>query len=827
MYKGFQGTYDKIDISSIVQGHPDFTYNHHFHAFTQYCYTVFWIMIRDRLGGKLAVNYMVKHIFSTSKAGPAHASAMLGAPRDAFVWFNPDKETGISSNYILEWLEETGDERLKKIFSKAAWAYEAISLWYGETIPKVNLPVEKKSGTILSREDGAPEFIVEDRRSPTKTINKDLLPTLGFGRLTSREDETPRILGRLSPIYEAAGKIRVVAIIDYWTNVVLKPLHDWMFDILRCIPTDATFDQEGTLNDFVKKGYKECWSIDLTAATDTIPIALYQSLLIPIIGVKMTELWSKLLIGRNFLHRFAPKSERDFTKGDSTYDLVRYQRGQPMGALSSWPAMALVHHALVQYSSYTVDLGAQTPRLQFEFLRTATPREVKYLPWFEKYLILGDDLVIFDTKVAERYLEISEALGLKVGMTKSFISSKGFVNFASQSFVDDKNLSPISFKQFIGVKTLYERVSMTRKLIERGWIDISTHKWLKPLVTTFLNNERPWKKIQEFYYKGKVHPIIPWVLSALLVPGRAISSIGITRVSIRAPLSFLKSGVIWNKPIDDLKEGTMECMSRTTIDNNIFGSLDEIDRLYTDARENLSYFDSWLSRTMSPESYELLRIILYDQVKERLDKWAARNRIPLSRVRDRLIADQPPTGNLKWEEITKLLDLRAKYVPPLCGPTDAQEDHTVHYPGVWGMIASFMEEPTTQEILYSEVMGLVDKDKKVILEQLQKDIKREEAEMRLPYSMDPLDHMGTDDIITYIQECHQTIPTVPNYKDPSYLMEPLLTVHPDRNEEFAKYSHFLSSLGIAEHLYSFLSPGFDRSIMTNQSKCRKPTSAPL
>jgi hypothetical protein len=52
---------------------------------------------------------------------------------------------------------------------------------------------------------------------------------------------------RLHFIPEAAGKVRVIAIADCWTQWLLKPLHDWIFACLSCIPQDGTFDQEAPL----------------------------------------------------------------------------------------------------------------------------------------------------------------------------------------------------------------------------------------------------------------------------------------------------------------------------------------------------------------------------------------------------------------------------------------------------------------------------------------------------------------------------------------------------------------------------------------------------
>lgn len=53
----------------------------------------------------------------------------------------------------------------------------------------------------------------------------------------------PAHLGRLAVIKEGAGKNRVVAMTDWWTQCAFKGLHKSLFDMLRRIPQDGTFDQ--------------------------------------------------------------------------------------------------------------------------------------------------------------------------------------------------------------------------------------------------------------------------------------------------------------------------------------------------------------------------------------------------------------------------------------------------------------------------------------------------------------------------------------------------------------------------------------------------------
>lgn len=86
------------------------------------------------------------------------------------------------------------------------------------------------------------------------------------------------IFGRLVALKEAAGKIRIIAIVDPITQWALKPLHDWIFRILDCIPQDGTFNQEKPLKSLMSRVRlskdKFVGSCDMSAATDRLPIKL-------------------------------------------------------------------------------------------------------------------------------------------------------------------------------------------------------------------------------------------------------------------------------------------------------------------------------------------------------------------------------------------------------------------------------------------------------------------------------------------------------------------------------------------------------------------------
>jgi len=54
-------------------------------------------------------------------------------------------------------------------------------------------------------------------------------------------------LGRLGLLLEPAGKMRVFAMVDPWTQMILRPFHDAILKLVSRWPMDGTFDQLGPL----------------------------------------------------------------------------------------------------------------------------------------------------------------------------------------------------------------------------------------------------------------------------------------------------------------------------------------------------------------------------------------------------------------------------------------------------------------------------------------------------------------------------------------------------------------------------------------------------
>lgn len=107
----------------------------------------------------------------------------------------------------------------------------------------------------------------------------DSLPIFS-GIKTNLYKISPGPIRRIVGIQDKEGKTRSIAILDYWSQTVLRPLHLWIFRLLRKIPQDMTFHQ-GRFTEHIRMWGEGAvlYSVDLSAATDRFPITLIESVL--------------------------------------------------------------------------------------------------------------------------------------------------------------------------------------------------------------------------------------------------------------------------------------------------------------------------------------------------------------------------------------------------------------------------------------------------------------------------------------------------------------------------------------------------------------------
>jgi hypothetical protein len=211
--------------------------------------------------------------------------------------------------------------------------------------------------------------------------------------------------GKLGIVHDAEGKERVIAMSDYWTQWALKPIHDYFLHILKTIPMDRTFTQD-PFSDW-KKDENRFWSLDLSSATDRFPLFVQKKVIKILLGDEIGEAWAHVLVNKDY--SFEGKQ-------------YRYSVGQPMGAYSSWVVFAITHHFVVQWAAYRCGYKD-----------------------FRDYILLGDDIVIKNDKVANRYMQLMEKWGVEISKHKTHTSMHTY-EFAKRWIHHGKEISPLPVK---------------------------------------------------------------------------------------------------------------------------------------------------------------------------------------------------------------------------------------------------------------------------------------------------------------------------------------------------------------------------------------------
>jgi hypothetical protein len=235
---------------------------------------------------------------------------------------------------------------------------------------------------------------------------------------------------KISYFSDKEGKTRVIAILDYWSQTALRPLHSVLNNMLRRIKCDCTYNQGAFTRILSSSG--PFHSLDLSNATDRMPIAVQLRVLTRIVGSEKALAWSRILVGWEYTSKGSPA--------------VKYSAGQPMGAYSSWPVMALTHHILV---------------------RVAAQRAGK--PHFNAYTLLGDDIVIADDSVAMQYRVLLSQLDMPISEAKTHVSVDTF-EFAKRWIHKGEEVTGFSIA---GLGNVWKRYSLLHNYLatqqDHGW----------------------------------------------------------------------------------------------------------------------------------------------------------------------------------------------------------------------------------------------------------------------------------------------------------------------------------------------------------------------
>lgn len=126
---------------------------------------------------------------------------------------------------------------------------------------------------------------------------------------------------------------------------------------------------------------------------------------------------------------------------------ISYAVGNPMGAYSSWASFAVAHHYIVYYCC------------------RETGKDWSSLP----YCLLGDDIVIGDSIVGEKYLSVMRSLGVEISELKTH-KSTDLYEFAKRLFYKGHEISPFPISALKeSTKQIYRLVSLFMSQKDRYW----------------------------------------------------------------------------------------------------------------------------------------------------------------------------------------------------------------------------------------------------------------------------------------------------------------------------------------------------------------------
>lgn len=233
-----------------------------------------------------------------------------------------------------------------------------------------------------------------------------LLPSVPF---------SAAVAGRIGLLQEPGFKLRSVANPGRVFQQVLSPLGDSLFQTLRDLPWDCTFEQskaDSVLQRATTEQTRVVRSVDLSNATDYFPLDL-----------QLEVLYALFPHDKGLVSLFAEVSRFSWECSLPNSDLIQYgfntpgkiswSMGQPLGLYPSFASFALTHGLLL--------LGLLGKE------------------WNEEFFILGDDVVILDDDLYTRYLSTLEALGCPVSSHKT-ISSSRLAEFRSVIFFNGKQI---------------------------------------------------------------------------------------------------------------------------------------------------------------------------------------------------------------------------------------------------------------------------------------------------------------------------------------------------------------------------------------------------
>lgn len=389
-----------------------------------------------------------KQIINRDKASIRAILTMINIVRWIQWWPKPDYENitkyptfdidqfSYVSSYIDNYLSNNKDIKLKHFkwrgYHKSESSGPNGSAYISASIERYILPSEMIHHMKVFGGDAFAKVI-------EATSSNNPLWTIWVNMIMFRVNRTKFSLRKISHIKSPEGKLRPIAIFDYWTQTVLKPFHDSIFETLKGITQDCTYNQD--ISTWIKDRYqmknqiyknREWYCFDLSAATDRFPIELQFNILKRYIGEEKALSWRYLMTNEEF----------DTPEGGT----IKYNCGQPMGAYSSWAWFTLCHHILIKSIIFNNNIEDQ-----------------------DCYRILGDDIIIHNKVVADKYQQLITYIGIDISLEKTLIS-KDVNEFAKRYFYQGEEIT--GYQSYAIKETythFYELWAIFKNYTSKGW----------------------------------------------------------------------------------------------------------------------------------------------------------------------------------------------------------------------------------------------------------------------------------------------------------------------------------------------------------------------
>ena len=202
-----------------------------------------------------------------------------------------------------------------------------------------------------------------------------------------------------------------------------------------------------------------CASVDLSSATDQFPFRLTRYILLKLNKANL------ICMRHGYDEHLALWVRLAMVRWHSDRGEVRWKKGQPLGLYPSFPAFALSHHYIIRCLWDWINPNDNSTEIHedvnqddhlINLIEGESPELVPREPRTYPYRILGNDIVIFDKRLAKIYQDTMKRLGCPISLDKTFnsrvmaefagstiITSKGAIKPGKWHYIDDDNFMDV------------------------------------------------------------------------------------------------------------------------------------------------------------------------------------------------------------------------------------------------------------------------------------------------------------------------------------------------------------------------------------------------